>query len=140
LSPPSESLSYPVVNREVEQQSSGRVMTLYKTNLPSTSQNENNLGKAAVLHFAFTLFLAGVMPNSACRLLGTAVLVSRSLGHLIMCFLPTPLAMKKSWRVHNKTNQTEKGQWYLKYMKIRWISPQNRIYFSPFVLERTTWE
>jgi hypothetical protein len=31
------------------------------------SLNINNLGKAAVLHFAFAPFAAGVIPNSACR-------------------------------------------------------------------------
>jgi hypothetical protein len=37
----------------------------------------NNLGKAAVLLFAFSL-LAGAVPNSAYRSLGTAVLMSSS--------------------------------------------------------------
>jgi hypothetical protein len=49
--PSSVSLLYTVVNKEVEQQFSGRGETCLPTSL-----NINNLGKAAVLHFVFTLF------------------------------------------------------------------------------------
>jgi hypothetical protein len=49
LHPPSVSLLYPVVNKEVEQQFSGRGVTRETC---STSLNVNDLGKAAVLHFA----------------------------------------------------------------------------------------
>jgi hypothetical protein len=50
------------------------------------SLNTNNLGKAAVLHLTFSLSSGAVaVPNSACRLLGTAVLMSDSHKILIIC-------------------------------------------------------
>jgi hypothetical protein len=55
-----------VVNKEVEQQFSGRGMTLYqeKPVFLLLSLNINNLGKAAVLHSGFSLSSAtGAVPN-----------------------------------------------------------------------------
>jgi hypothetical protein len=53
-SSPSASLLYPVVNKEVEQQFSGRGMTLQqKKPAVLASLNINNFGKAAELHLAW---------------------------------------------------------------------------------------
>jgi hypothetical protein len=48
-----------------------------------TSLNVNNLGKASVLHLVL-FCVAGAMPNLACQLLGTAVLLSSSHRLLII--------------------------------------------------------
>jgi hypothetical protein len=51
--PPSVSLLYPVVNNEMEQKFLGRGTAIEtRETCVSTSLNVNNLGKAAVLHFA----------------------------------------------------------------------------------------
>jgi hypothetical protein len=58
------SLLYPVINKEVEQQFSGRGET--RETYDPTSLNVNNLGKAAVLHLTFLLSsAAGVVPTLA---------------------------------------------------------------------------
>jgi hypothetical protein len=59
--PPSGNLLYPVVNKEVEQQFSGRGDIVTRETCDPTSLKVNNLGKAAVLHFAsHSLLLLGL--------------------------------------------------------------------------------
>jgi hypothetical protein len=64
-----------VVNKEVEQQRKGCDIVTRETCIPTSFFEPNNLGKAAVLHFAFSRSSSGgAVPNSAYRSLSTAVL------------------------------------------------------------------
>jgi hypothetical protein len=84
--PPSASLLYTVINNEVKQQSLGWGVTLKqeKPGFLLLSLNVNNLGKAAVLHFALAPSEAGAMPNSVYRSLSTTALMSSSHRLLII--------------------------------------------------------
>jgi hypothetical protein len=98
--PPSASLLYTVVN-EVSKSSWGGPWHCNERNLLSLC-NVNILGKAAVLHFAFTPSVAGAVPNSACRLFDTAVFMSRSY-RLLIIHSPQPRITYINGECHEQT-------------------------------------
>jgi hypothetical protein len=83
--PPSSSLLYPMVNKEVEQQFSGGVWHCNKRNLPSYFSGCKQLRKSSCAAFCLLVSsAAGAVPNSACRSLSTTVLMSSSHRLLII--------------------------------------------------------
>jgi hypothetical protein len=112
----------------------GRATILSK--LHCNKRNLNNLGKTAVMHFAFSLSsAAGAMPNSACRSLRITVLVSNSNSLLIICSphvseFPSFLRLKMPYLlihhilfIHSFSDGQLVAFWFLAIVVVLLLSP-----------------